>query len=444
MRKVALTTLALATVVAAELAARILIDHRGFASLAAERSAFLARVPVHDAEDPGTGPQPTVLQRLGGAAFTLHPFFGYTFRPSFAGTNNLGFYSGGPAFPYHAAPDELVVGIFGGSVAMQVADARERIAAALAPIARVRGYDRVTVLSFAVGGWRQPQQFHALVRFIDDVDVAVVIDGFNEVIHLSDWHLARQAAEFPWSAVYQLLARQPTVQEELQRADLIRAHASAAAVTRQLDRPLLRSSALLQLAWRAYVAHYEATTAALRDSVTASSVDRDARTDLTPDEIAARRIAYLDWWGELLQFSREVSHARGRAFFHFVQPNQYDRGAKPLSAAERDSFTRNTSWFDEVTPRYAYVKQMTDRLRRGGIDTTFLGDLFATTRETVYADDCCHLNALGIAMLADAVASHIVASPEMDVVPPADVARAWREGARHSQDDSSGHASGAG
>lgn len=43
-----------------------------------------------------------------------------------------------------------------------------------------------------------------------------------------------------------------------------------------------------------------------------------------------------------------ISHARGRLFFHFIQPNQYDRGAKPLSPGERESFTRDTTWFDPV------------------------------------------------------------------------------------------------
>lgn len=415
------------------------MDPRGFRSPHDERVAFLERIPVTTSdEDPLHEDQASAVERVYGSSFSLHPFFGYTFRASYKGANNLGFYSGGPEFPYHSTPRELVVGIFGGSVAMQVAGARERIVAALEPVARAHGYDRVTALSFAVGGWRQPQQFNALVRFLDDIDVAVVVDGFNEVIHLGDWHLQRQPAEFPWSAVYGVLARQPSAEEELQRADLIRTHLAAARMTRRLDWPILRASALAHLAWRVYAAQYEAQVATARDALTRETVDHDLQANMTAEEIGARRTAYLDWWHELVLFSEVISHARGRLFFHFIQPNQYARGAKPLSPEERESFTRNTAWFDEVTPRYAYVKLMTEELQRDGIDSTYLGDLFAKTEETVYADDCCHLNERGIAMLADAVARHIVTSPEIERLPEAGAARTWPYVAANVRNDATG------
>jgi len=417
------------------------MDPRGFHSRHDERIAFLERIPVTTSgEDTLHKDEASAVERVYGSSFSLHPFFGYTFRASYKGANNLGFYSGGPEFPYHPAPRELVVGIFGGSVAMQVAGARERIVAALEPVARAHGYERVTALSFAIGGWRQPQQFNALVRFVDDIDVAVVVDGFNEVIHLGDWHLQRQPAEFPWSAVYGALARQPSAEEELQRADLIRTHLAAARMTRRLDWPILRASALAHLAWRVYAARYEAKAAAARDALTRGAVDHDLQPDMTAEEVSARRTAYLDWWRELILFSEVISHTRGRLFFHFIQPNQYDRGAKPLSAEERESFTRNTSWFDEVTPRYAHVKLMIEELQRAGIDSTYLGDLFATTAETVYVDDCCHLNEHGIAMLTDAVAQHIVTSPEIERLPLSGAARTWPYVAGSARNDATASA----
>jgi len=296
---------------------------------------------------------------------------------------------------------------------MQVAAARERIVRVLQPTAHALGYDRVTVLSLAIGGWRQPQHFNALVRFLDQIDVAVVVDGFNEVIHLGDWHLARQPAEFPWSAVYAVLARQPSATETLQRADLLRAHATAATVTRAFDWPLARSSALAHLGWRVYAARYENRVARARDALSRFTSFADSTPSPTPVEIAERRAAYLDWWHDLILFSDVISHARGRSFFHFIQPNQYDRGAKPLSPEERENFTRQASWFDEVTPRYALVKEMTADLREQGVDSTFLGNMFAATEETVYVDDCCHLNERGVGMLATAVAEHIVASNQL-------------------------------
>jgi hypothetical protein len=406
MKKAVPTALvALATLLGCELAARIASEGRGFASRHDERAAFAAKIPLQDS----AATKDSALERVHGAAFTLHPFLGYTFRPSFEGANAQGFHGGVPSLPYRPAEDELVVGVFGGSVAMQVADAREHVVKILLPAARDRGWARVTVISFAIGGWRQPQHFNAMVRWLDEVDVIVLVEGFNEVIHLGDWHLARQPAEFPWSAVYAPLARQPSAAEALDRAELIRLHARAARFTRRLDAPLLRSSALVHLAWRAWAAGYESRVAALRRALENASFD-GAAPERDPDAIALEREGYLRWWHELLLYSDAIARLRGKPFFHFVQPNQYDRGSKPLSPEERESFTRNAAWFDEVTPRYATVERMTRQLRAAGVDSTHLGRLFADTPQTVYVDDCCHFNRLGVEMLAGAVARHVAAS----------------------------------
>lgn len=420
------STLVVATLLGCELAARVASDTRGFASRREERAAFLAKLPVQ-AGASGTKDTGSALERVNGAAFTLHPFLGYTFRPSHEGTNAQGFYGGVSSLPYEASDDELVVGVFGGSVAMQVADARERITATLLPAARGMGYSRVTVMSLAIGGWRQPQHFAAMVRWLDEVDVVVLVDGFNEVIHLGDWHLARQPAEYPWSAVYATLARQSSADETLERADLIRLHARAARVTRALDRPILRSSALVHLAWRVWAARYEEHVDSLRrDLADAAPFDGVAPVQ-DPGAIARRRDEYFAWWHELLLYSDVIARLRGKPFFHFVQPNQYDRGSKPLSPEERESFTRNTPWFDEVTPRYAIVERMSERLRREGVDSTYLGRLFAATTDTVYVDDCCHFNPLGIDMLAGSVARHVADSGRL---PSRETVRATRSGSR--------------
>jgi len=125
--------------------------------------------------------------------------------------------------------------------------------------------------------------------------------------------------------------------------------------------------------------------------------------------IETRRDSYLAWLHELIAFSDLICQSRDKPFFHFVQPNQYDRGAKPLSAEERDRFTRNTTRFDEVTPRDSSV------------DSTDLGDVFARTAETGYVDDCCHPNEHGVALLAAAIDDHVLAAsrPRTRAAPPA-------------------------
>ena len=92
----------------------------------------------------------------------LHPYFGYTMEPGFNGShNNLGFLSAHD-YPYQAADDEFVVGIFGGSVALQVGSSpitRRNFESTLLKEVERKGYRRVTVLCFALGAYRQPQTF---------------------------------------------------------------------------------------------------------------------------------------------------------------------------------------------------------------------------------------------------------------------------------------------
>lgn len=411
MRKLALTLLVVAvTLAGCELAARAFIDLRGFASRQDERDAFRRRLPAEDTDDERDA---SAVERATASPFVLHPYFGYTFRPSAAGADPRGFHSGADAA--RGGDGQLVVGVFGGSVAMQIADPRAALAEALEPAARAAGYGSVVVRSYAIGGWRQPQHFFALVRFLDEIDVAILLDGFNEVIHLGDWHLARQPADYPWSAVWGALARDRSTGDTLVRAELIDLHRGARRATAAVDRTSVRRSTLAHLLWRVYAARYEQRVAALRERLASVPAENSVTSrDVAPAQIAVRRDAYLDFWRELVSYSDLICRARGRTFFHFVQPNQYDRGSKPLSAQEREEFTRQTSWFDEVTPRYARVEQMTARLRGDGVDSSFLGDVFVGTTETVYVDDCCHLNERGVAGLVAAIGERVAASRRLE------------------------------
>ena len=91
-----------------------------------------------------------------------------------------------------------------------------------------------------------------------------------------------------------------------------------------------------------------------------------------------------------------------------MQPNQHDRGSKPLSEEERGLLT--AAWVEWVSAAYRKLERISAGLRAAGVDSTFLGHVFAATTETVYADSCCHFNAHGIDVLEEAIADHILAS----------------------------------
>ncbi len=158
-----------------------------------------------------------------------------------------------------------------------------------------------------------------------------------------------------------------------------------------------------------WAARYETKVESLRHDLESAGPFDGVAAEHDESAIARRRDDYFVWWHELLLYSDTIARLRGKPFFHFVQPNQYDRGSKPLSPEERESFTRNTAWFDEVTPRYAIVERMSERLRTEGVDSTYLGRLFAGTADTVYVDDCCHVSPRGNALLGAAMGERLAA-----------------------------------
>lgn len=155
-----------------------------------ERQALLAKIPADATSSSGGAATPLTpthrryIDMAYGARYEIHPYFGHTMFRSYGLANNHGFYTD-KAYPYVKADHEYVIGIFGGSVAMQIAGGGEALAARLRPGLRARGFDKVTVLPFAAGGWRQPQSFYALVYYLDSIDMAILVDGFNDMVTLS-------------------------------------------------------------------------------------------------------------------------------------------------------------------------------------------------------------------------------------------------------------------
>ena len=375
----------------------------GFAGAATERREFLAAIP-RETDDSG--------------GYAVHPFFGYTFTRGARGANNQGFF--GPQLPYDKPPDELVVGIFGGSVAMQAAlEGGHILSEALAPAAAARGYTRVRVLSFAVGGWRAPQPFIALAHYLSSIDVAIALDGFNEVIHLGTDALDDFPGAFPFREVYAPLVRGlGSPDEVVRRAQLIEANRHAVRVTKRFGRPPLRWSLLAHLYWRGVARRYQERATLLRWEAHHAIAPqwRDVEPVVAGD-YGAKRNAYLAFYADLVRDADAVARRHGKPFFHFVQPNQYDRGSKPLSSEEGEQRVTNVGWFDVVTPSYRRLEAITETLRAEGVASVFLGHIFGDVSETVYSDDCCHLNERGLGIMERVIADTIVESGALATLP---------------------------
>lgn len=337
-----------------------------------------------------------------------HPFFGFTTNRSHPGVNNLGFYSR-HKYPYQREPGDFVVGIFGGSVAQQLAsevDAAKVLEKALMPLADSRGKSRVVILSMALPGWRQPQQFHAFHYFLRSIDVAITLDGLNEVVGIQTNLDRNYPVDYPNPEVWLPLSRSVMTPADVRTAsEIMTRQDSVRAWTGRLASGLPGKSAFLHVCWQIFVGKNMLAIDQLRQDM-ASSQWQSYDTTPTDDEgYDAVKESYFELYAASVRSAQREAADQGKIAYHFIQPNQYDDGSKPLSDEERRLYTSNKYYRLSVSRYYPRLREMVKDLRATGVETYDLTQAFARSGETLYNDDCCHLNEQGNVILARAIAA---------------------------------------
>lgn len=134
------------------------------------------------------------------AEAVFHPYYSFIHRVGRSGdwwtTNNLGFQvltslvkadPGCCDVPLKRKDDEVIVGVFGGSVAGGFALAAQKSPEFSAQLARVPAWHgkKVRILNFGMPGFKQPQQVITLAYLLSlgqQFDLVLNIDGFNEIV----------------------------------------------------------------------------------------------------------------------------------------------------------------------------------------------------------------------------------------------------------------------
>jgi hypothetical protein len=316
-----------------------------------------------------------------------HPFLGYSARPGISITegmssdvvsrmlgpkpppgnhadwaacraNRLGFFSQGE-YPLDCGDSDCVTAIFGGSLAQWCAiQGGARLESAL----RDAGYaKRPRVINAAFHGHKQPQScitFCLLKLMGQRIDVAILIDGFNDVALAS-----RNASLGYWYLAPSMPYLMAVLGEE--RVEWIKRRASDASASDMVK------------AWL----------------------------------VASRLMAAM-------------SHCEGIRFVHVLQPNQY-YSKKPFTDFERQHCLSSTSPYrSAVQSFYPLLREAGSGLRECGVDFLDAVDVFDEISETVYADNCCHLNTLGNTILANRIALHMNSATHSS---SAQVRHVWRD-----------------
>ena len=132
------------------------------------------------------------------------------------------------------------------------------------------------------------------------------------------------------------------------------------------------------------------------------------RAAATPEQ---RSQQLADIWSGCSLLLDRLCRENDIAYFHFLQPNQYVAGSKPLSAAELDGAYDPKHFYGRWVPSgYPRLQAAAPALVEQGVRFHDLTTLFEGLEETLYVDDCCHVNERGNELIAREIARVILAS----------------------------------
>lgn len=342
----------------------------------------------------------------------VHPYIGFvrdynkTFRQNFGyDTEN---------FPLQTlSKDKIVVGLFGGSVAMEIHRTLEKVLAKA--LAQAKDPRKLVFINFGLGGYKQPQQLSALTYFLArgaQFDCVINLDGFNEVaLPYAENSVAGISPFYP--RLWQLRL------SEAMDARMLRAYASITADQEKLDRIVqtLRTPILSQTAtwgllaiWRASGVQKQIKTqlaAIATKHDTLPFVQSGPPFDKMPAQNTMEALAAF--WGRCSRIMWAVCQGMGIEYVHVLQPNQYVTDTKSFSEEELSTcYTPETRYAKGAKLGYPALLQTGKELDASGIHYFDATQIFKEHPESVYRDSCCHLNDNGNQLLSSFIVEKIM------------------------------------
>jgi hypothetical protein len=345
-----------------------------------------------------------------GLVEVLHPYFGIVGDPRQSepmwDVSEFGFLNSGGVNPIlKRSPDKVIVALFGGSFAGVIYPSLKQVVEQHG----IAANKTFVVMNFAAGGYKQPQQLMILSYLLAagaEFDLVLNVDGFNEVtlppvenipngvhpFYPRSWD-KRTATVFTTATLRLIGQVEVTKQTRRQWA-------------RRLKRSRLYASPTLFLAWQSWDRILAGKVSELNRQL--ASIERDSssfmmhgpRYTAESHEQLFRDLADL-WKNASIQM-KALCDAHGAGYYHFLQPNQYIEGSKPMGEAERKIALNEASPYGKAAALgYPFLWAAGSELEKAGVQFIDLTRIFSDHPEMLYIDDCCHTNAAGSAVVTE-------------------------------------------
>lgn len=351
----------------------------------------------------------------------IHPFLGYVRRPTSPereqelranGTfvNDYGYVGEQPPF-HKRAPDTVIVGLLGGSLAEEFCNfGLPTLERELVKSPAFAG-KKIIFVRMALSGYKQPQQLmtvNYLLTLGAEFDVLINIDGYNEI--------ALTAVENVPNAVFDAYPRQwrtrVTPAGDMVALRLVGRiayvqslrHRMAAFFSRR-PQSLSVTATLLGIGINSTLQDAVHHDASLLNSLYMSEHHPAAsgpRQKFRDDREMYEHCASV--WQRASLHLHQLCAENGIRYYHFLQPNQYVPDSKQFSKEEAAYAIGHHIGAPHVRQGYPLLQQAGAELTRQNVRFHDLTRLFVNHPEPTYRDGCCHLNERGNEILSVEVA----------------------------------------
>jgi hypothetical protein len=312
-------------------------------------------------------------------------------------------------------PGKLNVVLLGGSVAASMGQIL------------IESFQRVcrvppNIVNLAIPGYKQPQQLLALAYFLSlgaEYDLVINLDGYNDIVlPYTDNYSIGVNPFFPrnWNL---RINRQPSkkilavIGEVRYLRDLKEENLEA------LTSSFFRGSAVFGLL---KVQQFKRLN---------WDIDRTTRKLIKLQQEEVKKFEetgpffpYKDIrqlyddaaavWVRSSVLLDQLAGENNMEYYHFLQPNQYVKGSKVLSAEERrTAYLEKEKISQSALIGYPILIKQGKKLLEKNIKFFDATMVFAKEKETVYIDICCHYNELGKELLAAYMMDRIVRNPRI-------------------------------
>ena len=365
--------------------------------------------------------------QISSTAF--HPYFGYVLSPGRTGkypgkgwesdwkTNNAGFhFINDPEilvdYPYKQKNNEIIVGIFGGSVGSgfalhaQMDDTLSKSIKKKYPEYRNK---KIKFLNFSLPGYKQPQQLTSLIYFLgidQKFDIIINIDGFNEVIvALENWNENSDIIN-PSYSIYNLAGN------SLDKSNFFSNNYEYA----QINYHKLSNKKFIKLAKKkksAFIyylykirAQYHQKKQIHLETINKNLVDQTNKNLKFPKSLANLKIDNKEElynhlsknWFETSHLMKIICESKNIKYHHFLQPNQWFEKSGDYSPIHKDHKYKHV--IEPINKGYKEFLKYKNDFIKSKINFKDLTLVFDSKRlNEMYSDDCCHYTKEGYIMI---------------------------------------------